>query len=190
MTPNQDLNSLVPTSTIRGYLESPQAGLMEAQESEEIDFENVTNKVALLSVALTDITRQTERVVGAGLTDLNAVSAQLANLHAKIGEDLVYTNAAWSPHADIHFVQCDSIQSTRVRRTLTAPGRKPRCKPYPSAFVTKLPPHRIQVSTVANCKLIGLPPTPSRFLLHSSPFSPSSLIPSLFIILLIVSEDL
>lgn len=80
----EDLNSLVPASKVRGYLESPQAGLMGAQESEEIDFENVTSKVVLLSVALTDITRQTERVVGAGLTDLNAVSAQLANLHAKI----------------------------------------------------------------------------------------------------------
>ena len=163
MTPNQDLNSLVPASTIRGYLESPQAGLMEAQGSEEIDFEDVTNKVVLLGVALTDITRQTERVVGAGLADLNAVSAQLANLHAKIGEDLLYPRAAWIPHADIHFVQCVSIQSTRVRHTSTAPGQKPRCRPYPSAFVTKLPPHRTRVSTVANCKLIGLPQTPSRF---------------------------
>jgi len=80
----EDLNSLVPASRIRGYLESPEAGLMYAQGSEEIDFENVTNKVILLSVALTDITRQIERGTGAGATDLSAVSAQLANLHAKI----------------------------------------------------------------------------------------------------------
>lgn len=70
-------------SKIRGYLES---GLVDVQGSEEIDFESVTNKVTLLSVALTDITRQIERGTGAGATDLNAVSSQLANLHARIGE--------------------------------------------------------------------------------------------------------
>ena len=59
---------------------------MDVQGSEEIDFESVTNKVTLLSVALTDITRQIERGTGAGATDLNAVSSQLANLHARIGE--------------------------------------------------------------------------------------------------------
>jgi hypothetical protein len=74
-------------SKIRGYLESTQAGLVDVQGSEEIDFENVTNKVTLLSVALTDITRQIER---AGATELNAVSTQLSNLHAKIGEDLFH----------------------------------------------------------------------------------------------------
>lgn len=91
MIPNQDLNTLVPTSIIRGYLESPQAGLMDAQGSEEIDFENVTNKVTLLSVALTDITRQIERETGACTTDPNAISAQLTSLHAKIGEDCFIT---------------------------------------------------------------------------------------------------
>ncbi|KAF9653271.1 hypothetical protein BDM02DRAFT_3265521 [Thelephora ganbajun] len=83
----ENLNILVPASKIRGYLDSPQAGLMDtqgSQGSEEIDFENVTNKVTLLSVALTDITRQIEREMRAGASDLNAVSVQLANLHAKI----------------------------------------------------------------------------------------------------------
>lgn len=75
---------------------------MDTQGSEEIDFENVTNKVALLSVALTDITRQIERGTGAGAADLNAVSAQLTNLHAKIGEDS-YDPAAWTSRADLHF---------------------------------------------------------------------------------------
>ena len=87
MVSNQDLNAVISASKIRAYLESPQAGLMDVQGSEEIDFENVTNKVTLLSVALTDITRQVERGTGAGANDLNAVSVQLANLHAKIGED-------------------------------------------------------------------------------------------------------
>lgn len=84
---NQDLNMLVPASKIRGYLESPQGGLVGAQGSEEIDFENVTNKVTLLSVALTDITRQIEQEIRAGASDLNTVSVQLGNLHAKICED-------------------------------------------------------------------------------------------------------
>lgn len=84
ITFNQDLNALVPASKIRGYLESPQAGLIGAQGFEEIDFENVNNKVTLLSMALTDITRQIER---AGASELNAVCTQLSNLHAKIGED-------------------------------------------------------------------------------------------------------
>lgn len=110
MIPNQDLNSLVPASKIRGYLESPQAGLMEAQGSEKIDFEDVTNKVALLSVALTDITRQTEPVVGTGLADLNAVSAQLANLHAKIGEDLLHTRAGL---LTLTFISSDVFQFSR-----------------------------------------------------------------------------
>ena len=71
-------------------MESPQAGLMHARGSEEIDFENVTDKVTLLTVALTDITRQIEGGAGAGATHLNAVSVQLSNLHAKIGEDSLH----------------------------------------------------------------------------------------------------
>lgn len=136
---------------------------MDPQGSEEIDFENVTNKVTLLSVALTDITRQIERGTGAGATDLNAVSAQLANLHAKIGEDsLGVQPAAWTSHTDLHFMRCVSIQLTRVQRTLTAPEQKPRCRLYHSAFVTKLPLHKIRASIVANCKLTGLSATPNR----------------------------
>jgi hypothetical protein len=100
----QDLNALIPASTIRGYLESPQAGLMDAQGNEEVDFENVTSKVTLLSVALTDITRQIEQEIRAGVTDLNAISAQLTNVHAKIGEDSMYSFASWSPHADFNLV--------------------------------------------------------------------------------------
>jgi len=80
----EDLNTLVPASKIRGYLESPQGGLIDTGGSEEIDFENVTSKVTLLSVALTDVTRQIEREVRAGAGDMNAVSAQLASVHAKI----------------------------------------------------------------------------------------------------------
>jgi len=104
---NQDLNALVPTSKIRGYLESPQAGLMKTHGSAEIDFENVTNKVTLLSVALTDITRQIEQEMRGGASDLNAISVQLANLHAKIGEDPLYNPAAWALRADLNFVWCD-----------------------------------------------------------------------------------
>lgn len=100
----QDLNTLVPASKIRGYLESPQGGLIDSGGSEEIDFENVTSKVTLLSVALTDVTRQIEREVRAGAGDMNAVSAQLASVHAKIGEDLLYLPAAWNVHAD--FIMC------------------------------------------------------------------------------------
>jgi len=99
---NQDLNTLVPASKIRGYLESPQRGLMDTQGSEEIDFENVTNKITLLSMALTDITQQIEQEMRAGASDLNAVSGQLSNLHAKIGEGLLYSPAAWNLHADFH----------------------------------------------------------------------------------------
>lgn len=87
---------------------------MDAQGSEEIDFENVTNKVTLLNVALTDITRQLEREMRAGASDLNAVSVQLGNLHAKIGEDPLYTPAAWALHADFHFVLCFNSVDTRA----------------------------------------------------------------------------
>ena len=80
---------LVPASKIRRYLDSPKTGLTDARDSEEIDFESVTNKVTLLSVALTDITRQIEREGGIGTAGLNAVSAQLTNLHAKISEDFI-----------------------------------------------------------------------------------------------------
>lgn len=93
---NQDLNTLVPASKIRGYLESSQGGLIDTGGSEEIDFENVTSKVTLLSMALTDVTRQIEQEVRAGASDMNAISAQLANLHAKIGEDLLYRPTAWA----------------------------------------------------------------------------------------------
>jgi len=77
---------------------------MATQGSEEIDFENVTKKVTLLSVALSDITRQIEREMRAGAGDLNTVSVQLANLHAKIGEDPLYNPAARALHADFHFM--------------------------------------------------------------------------------------
>ena len=106
---DQDLNTLVPASKIRGYLESPQGGLIDIRGPEEIDFENVTNKVTLLSVALTDITRQIEQEMRAGVSDLNAVSAQLANLHAKIGEDPLYNPAGCNFHADFHYVRCAPI---------------------------------------------------------------------------------
>lgn len=105
---NQDLNTLVPASKIRGYLESPQGGLIDTGGSEEIDFENVTSKVTLLSVALTDVTQQIEREMRAGASDMNAISAQLANLHAKIGEDLLCRPAAWNVHAD--FIMCGVFQ--------------------------------------------------------------------------------
>ena len=82
---------------------------MDTQESEEIDFENVTNKVTLLNVALTDITRQLEQEMRAGASDLNAVSVQLANLHAKIGEDPLCTPL---PHGlcTLTFILCDAFQ--------------------------------------------------------------------------------
>jgi hypothetical protein len=96
---------------------------MDARGSEEIDFEIVTNKVTLLSVALTDITRQIEREAGRGTTDLNAVSAQLTNLHAKIGEDSLL--AAWGSHADPHFVRCFhfSRHACRTPRSLQGKSR-------------------------------------------------------------------
>ena len=165
---NQDLNILIPASKIRGYLESPQGGLVDTQGPGETDFENVTNKVAFLSVALTDITRQIEQEMRAGASDLNAVSVQLANLHAKIGEDSLYNPAAWSLRADFHHVRCISIQLTRVQHTSTVPGQKPRCRLSRSAFVTKLPLLKIQVFIVASYKLTGHPLTPNR----SSPFPP------------------
>lgn len=86
-------------------------GLMDAQGSEETDFENVTNKVTLLSVALTDITQQIEQEMRAGASDLNAVSGQLSNLHAKIGEDPLYSPAAWNLHADFHHVYFISVDT-------------------------------------------------------------------------------
>lgn len=87
---------------------------MDAQGS-EIDFENVTDKVTLLGVALTDVTRQIEREVGGGLTDLNVISTQLTNLHAKIGEDLLHVRAAWTPRADVHFFSmCFNSVDTRA----------------------------------------------------------------------------
>ena len=61
---------------------------MGTQGSDEIDFENLTSKVTLLSAALTDITRQLEQEMRAGASEMNAVSVQLANLHAKIGEHI------------------------------------------------------------------------------------------------------
>ena len=166
MISNQDLNALVPTLRIRGYLESPRGGLISTQGSEEIDFENVTDKVALLNVALTDITRQLEQEVRGGASDLNAISTQLGNLHAKIGEDPLYIPAAWVLHADFHFVRCVSIQSTRVQHTSTAPGRKPRYRLYRSVSAIKSPPHKIRAFIVASCKRTGPPRTRSRF----SPF--------------------
>ena len=82
---------------------------MDIQGSEEIDFENVTNKVTLLSVALTDITRQVEQESRAGASSLNAVTARLANFHAKIGENPSHTPfAAWTLRAD--FILCDAFQ--------------------------------------------------------------------------------
>jgi len=164
---NQDLNTLVPASKIRRYLESPQKGLMDAQGSEEIDFENVTNKVTLLSMALTDITQQIEREIPAGASDLNAVSVQLGNLHARIGEDPLYSPAAWDLHADFYHVLRISFQLTRVQHTSTVLGQKPRCRLSCSAFVTKSPLLKIQVSTVASCKLTGRLPTHNRFLFFS-----------------------
>lgn len=65
---------------------------MDTQGSEEVDFENVTDRVTLLSAALTDITRQLEQEVRAGTSDLNAAGIQLGNLHAKIGEDSLYNH--------------------------------------------------------------------------------------------------
>jgi hypothetical protein len=126
MISNQDLNTLVPASKIWGYLESPQGGLMDIQGSEEIDFENVTNKVTLLSVALTDITRQVEQELRAGASSLNAVTARLANFHTKIGENPLYTpSAAWALRAD--FILCDAFQFSRhacgAPRSLQGEGR-------------------------------------------------------------------
>ena len=112
MVYNQDLNTLGPASKIRGYLESPQGGLMDTQGSEEVDFENVTDKVTLLSAALTDITRQLEQEVRAGASDLNAVGIQLCNLHAKIGEDPLYYSLQHGLRA-LTFISCNAFQFSR-----------------------------------------------------------------------------
>ena len=167
MISDQDLNTLIPASKLRGYLEPPRGGLMDTQGSEEIDFEDVTDKVTLLSVALTDITRQLEQEVGAGVSDLNAVGVQLSNLHAKIGEDPLCFPAAWASRADLHFVRCVLIQSTRVQHTSTVPGQKPHCRLYRSAFVIKSPLPKTRAFIVASCKRTGPPPTHSRFSSYS-----------------------
>ena len=120
MMSDQDLNTLGPASKIRGYLESPQGGLMDTQGCEEVDFENVTDRVTLLSAALTDITQQLEQEVRAGASDLNAVGVQLGNLHAKIGEDSLY-NPLQHGHRMLTFISCDGFQFSRHARSTPRP---------------------------------------------------------------------
>ena len=85
---------------------------MDTQGSEEVDFENVTDRVTLLSAALTDITRQLEQEVRAGASDLNAVGIQLGNLHAKIGEDPLYNSLQHGLRA-LTFILCDAFHFSR-----------------------------------------------------------------------------
>ena len=93
---------------------------MDTQGCEEVDFENVTDRVTLLSAALTDITQQLEQEVRAGASDLNAVGVQLGNLHARIGEDSLY-NPLQHGHRMLTFISCDGFQFSRHARSTPRP---------------------------------------------------------------------